>query len=129
MLLWFATEKGRASARFRMLFGFEPERLTEPRCRKEVLIRLTVLASEVQSAGSQLAYRPDSARRKRQYEHSFSRYDSAFRCIQHFDPLFAARIPHWSELADCMRRWISGTPVDDVILGDEGTRRLKIVAK
>src|SRR5688572_27185348 len=114
--MWFITKKGRMAAAFRSAFGFEHERLREPRYRKEVLIKIALLASETQEAARLCTFTPDSARRARKYQQAFARYDNVFRRIEFFDPAFAARIPHWSELSKFVGDWVRGEAVDDKIL-------------
>ena len=92
---------------FFQTFGFLPGSLGEDRARKEVLMKLGLLAKEAQeTAQSRVLFSSvgiDDLGMAHcgfgSYAAASSNYLRAVRIVSHFDPSFGNQLPHWTELA------------------------------
>lgn len=91
---------------FKMCFGFDPARMSEHRNQKEVLIKLSIIASKLNECSLKIANNNNIWNRM-QYSEFLARYQT---CIEHLEkhcPEFAANLPHWTELSDFVKNWSS----------------------
>ncbi len=91
---------------FFQTFGFLPGSLSENQARKEILMKLGLLAQEAQeTAKSQMLFSSVGIDDKGMalcgfgsYATASSDYLRAVRIVSHFDPSFGNQLPHWTEL-------------------------------
>ena len=95
--------------KFISFFGFEPELMAQERCKKEVLLKLSFFAVELQKVSEDMREYPHIYRDS--YNRVSTEYLDALNVIGRFDPEFGKKIPHWTELLGFVDRWIRGEKI------------------
>ena len=87
-------------------FGFDPRLIREYKHRKELLLKLGLLAKEIGKTAEN-ALRSPSMYRDR-YAKVSREYIKHLKLIAVYDPEFEKEIPHWTELSEFARGWRDG---------------------
>lgn len=97
-------QRKRREKEFVSIFGFRPEFIRQDRYKKEVLLKLGLLAKEMENTGKDALDNPYVYRES--YNWLSRKYSDMLELIGLYDPEFQKMIPHWTELSKFAREWL-----------------------
>ena len=86
-------------------FGFNPKLLSENRHQKEILLQLSLLATELMRNAKEATEYPSY---REVYKKLSEEYANGLELIGFFDSNFQKQIPHWTELPEFVAGWLKG---------------------
>ena len=98
--------KKQSRSKFIGTFGFGPELIQEYRHRKEMILKLGLLAKDVKEHAEKALRSPSVYRDS--YGKVSKEYAGYLELIAIYDPEFEKDIPHWTELPLFAQQWIDG---------------------
>ncbi len=101
-------KRGSKKEEFISTFGFEPGLLSQDRYKKEVLIKLGLLAEALQVAGQEALKNPGYSYYRGFYDERSASYSEMLQLIGLYDAEFQRNIPHWTELPVFAHGWLDG---------------------
>jgi hypothetical protein len=90
-------QKKSSDHKFIMCFGFDPIHIKEVTYRKEILIKLSMLASKLEEYTQKIAANNVFWYRM-QYSEFFARYQECIEVLEKHSPGFTANFPHWTKM-------------------------------
>lgn len=99
-------EKEESVDEFIETFGFDPEFIQEHKHRKELILKLGLLAREIKESAEDALRSPDIYRDD--YAEVSKKYARHLELISVYDPELEKNIPHWTELPLFAQQWIDG---------------------